>query len=268
MSAPLTRNLLLLLGFILCSTQVTAATLTARQGQYFRVKVPRQWQLTENANALEVTAPDNVTGNVYTILLGGFGYVSPRQYLNRQLRQGPYRNVRVEALRDLPNQPGPAGIPWRLIEAQLTFIYRNVPVRAHVICAVAQGPNQYSAILRAYQAPIRIWRKAVPLLATVDRSITITNGGGIGGNFRQYLPKGISDDDMYGGYNRGYEQRQAPHDRLSQARREATMGQDRMKDPVTGEFYDMPLNAYDPTAGGYRNPKRPHELLKHAAPGE
>jgi hypothetical protein len=41
-----------------------------------------------------------------------------------------------------------------------------------------------------------------------------------------------------------------------------------MKDPVTGKIYTIPIDAYDPKIGGYRNPVRPTEKLIKAAPGE
>ncbi len=41
----------------------------------------------------------------------------------------------------------------------------------------------------------------------------------------------------------------------------------RLEDPTTGQRYEMPLEAYDGTAGGYRNPKRPTELLRKLPPG-
>lgn len=46
------------------------------------------------------------------------------------------------------------------------------------------------------------------------------------------------------------------------------MGYTRLEDPQTGQRYNMPLEAYDGTVGGYRNPKRPDELLRKLAPGK
>jgi hypothetical protein len=42
---------------------------------------------------------------------------------------------------------------------------------------------------------------------------------------------------------------------------ETTQGYQRLKDPVTGQLYDMPFENYDATRGGYPNPQRPGELL-------
>ena len=41
-----------------------------------------------------------------------------------------------------------------------------------------------------------------------------------------------------------------------------------LKDPQTGQVYEMPLEAYDGTVGGYRNPRRPNEILQRTVPGE
>jgi hypothetical protein len=46
------------------------------------------------------------------------------------------------------------------------------------------------------------------------------------------------------------------------------MGVERVKDPATGQIYDMPIHNYDATMGGYRNPSRPGEILVPAIPGE
>ncbi len=46
------------------------------------------------------------------------------------------------------------------------------------------------------------------------------------------------------------------------------MGYERAKDPETGQVYEMPLESWDGTVGGYRNPARPTEVLEAANPGE
>lgn len=62
--------------------------------------------------------------------------------------------------------------------------------------------------------------------------------------------------------------RDESRDRISKKTREGIMGQERVKDRATGEIYNMPLNNYDPAVGGYRNPKRPDEVLIPTTPGE
>jgi hypothetical protein len=45
------------------------------------------------------------------------------------------------------------------------------------------------------------------------------------------------------------------------------MGYERMRDPETGQLFDMPLESYDASRGGYRNPNRPDDLLERAPAG-
>ena len=46
------------------------------------------------------------------------------------------------------------------------------------------------------------------------------------------------------------------------------MGYTRLEDPQTGRRYNVPLETYDGTVGGWRNPIRPNELLRKLPPGE
>ena len=240
-----------------------------RQGRYFSVSVPSGWSVTENSSALEVKAPDGRTGYSFALLMGGFGQMNPEAFLRMMLQNGPYQNPQVLSLRQLPNQPGPMGIPWQVVEAGLQYGYLGTEVRARTVCAVIQGAGQYSAAVRAYQAPIERWEKAAPLLAAVDNSLRIINPRQVAGLDRVQLPQGTSHDEMYGSYNDRYHQRQKESDaRLSQQRHEATMEYERMKDPQTGRYYDMPMSQYDPTVCGYRNPQDPTQLLIPAGPGE
>jgi hypothetical protein len=253
----------------LSATNGKGYQLQQHQGRYFRVAVPNGWQVRENASAVEVGAPDGKTGYSFVLLMGGFGRMTPQAFLNMQLQNGPYQNPRILNLTALPNQPGPMGIPWQVIEADLRFGYQGTQVDAHAVCAVIQGAGQYSAVLRAYQAPTGNWKSVRGLLAAVDESLRITNPYQVAGVDKIQLPKGTSHDEIYGSYNQGYNQRQAQSaDRLSKQQHEATMGYERMKDPNTGRFYDMPMSRYDPSVGGYRNPNDPTQLLVPAAPGE
>lgn len=52
-----------------------------------------------------------------------------------------------------------------------------------------------------------------------------------------------------------------PAAKISQAQQEGTMGYELMASPATGRKYEMPLELYDATIGGYRNPDRPNEKL-------
>ncbi|MDQ2977396.1 MAG: hypothetical protein M3R69_18540 [Acidobacteriota bacterium] len=55
-------------------------------------------------------------------------------------------------------------------------------------------------------------------------------------------------------------------DRIAKAQREGMMGYERMVSPTTGRYYNMPLETYDGTVGGYRNPNHPEEILSPTQP--
>lgn len=261
---------LFLLAF-LCATSAAFAQsqLQTRQGQYFRISAPPDWQVTENANAIEVTSAGGRIGYSFALLLGGFGQMTPQYFLSSMLNNGPYQNPQIVGMRQLPDEPGPMGMPWQVIEADLQYGYLGTPVKAYALCAVIQGMGQYSAVIRAYQAPLSEWDHLRPLLAAIDRSVLITNPHQIAGRDKIQLPRGTSHDEIYGDYNARYHQRQTESDaRMSQQRHEAMMGYERMKDPNTGQLYDMPTSHYDATMGGYRNPYEPTQLLVPATPGE
>ncbi len=243
--------------------------LQPRRGQYFTISVPSGWRVNENASAVEAAAPDGHTGYSFILLMGAFGRMTPQDFLQMQLQNGGYQQPRILGIRQLPDQPGPMGIPWKVIEADLQYGYRETRVRSRAVCAVIQGAGQYAAMIRAYQAPVETWESVRNLLAAVDGSLIITNPRQVAGLDMVQLPKGTSHDEIYGRYNRGYTRRQqASEDRLSKQRREATMETERMKDPATGRIYDMPLSKYDPTVGGYRNPRDPAQILVPTQPGE
>jgi hypothetical protein len=265
------RFLFCLLLLFSCSASAAfgGAQLQARQGQYFRISVPPGWKVNETSSAVEVGAPDGRTGYSFALLMGGFGQMSPQTFLNMLLNNGTYQNPKILRIQQLPSQPGPMGIPWQVIEADLQYVYLGTPVNAYAVCAVIQGAGQYSAVVRAYQAPQPRWDKIRSLLAAIDTSLLITNPYQVAGLDKVQLPRGTSHDEIYGDYNARYHQRHRESDaRLSQQRHQATMEYERMKDPRTGQLYDMPMSEYDATVGGYRNPKDPSQLLVPAAPGE
>ena len=55
---------------------------------------------------------------------------------------------------------------------------------------------------------------------------------------------------------------------FAQAAQANSLGYQRAKDPSSGQMYDMPLETFDPSRGGYVNPQRPTELLQPASASE
>ncbi len=242
--------------------------LVVKQGIYFRYALPPGWQQTETTNGLEMAAPDRITGASFSLLMGGFGQATPENFLRMVVQGTPaYVNPHIEPMRPLPDQPGPMGFVWRVGETELTYVYLGVPCRAHATVAVIQGAGQYSAMIRAYQAPAKSFASDRYWLPAIAETVVITNPRQVAGIDRFPLPRGTPHDYIHGGYNRGWHERGLPGDRISRDQQEGTMGYERLLDPTTGQLYDMPLEAYDASRGGYRNPNRPDEILDRAPVG-
>lgn len=236
--------------------------LVAQQGQAYRWVAPRGWRATEGQNVLEIAAPDGLTGASLSYVLGMFGRGTPRGFLDMVLAGAPYQDLRILSFQDLAPQPSVIpGMPWQVGYAELSYIYRGTPVRAGAMVGVIQGSGQFVATLVGWQAPASSWDEARHWLPRVAQSITITDASWAVAMARSSLPRNIPHDYIYGRYNQAWTARGVSEARLSQMRREGTMGYEEMQSPTTGERYEMPLEAYDATVGGYRNPERPREVL-------
>jgi hypothetical protein len=236
--------------------------LVVHSGQAYRWAAPRHWRATEGRNVLEIAAPDGLTGVSLSYVLGMFGHTTPERYLQLVLRSAPYQHLRVASYRELASEPSVIpGMPWRVGYAELTYVYRGVPVRAAAIAGVIQGSGQYVATVIGWQAPEAARADASAWLPRVARSIVITDASWAVTMARSSLPRNIPHDDIYGSYNRAWTARGVPQGRLSQMRREGTMGYEEMQSPTSGLRYEMPLDLYDSTIAGYRNPDKPGEVL-------
>lgn len=235
--------------------------LMRHNGQVFAYSIPQGWTANETTNGLDLIAPDGVTGVSGSFVLGMAGAQSPEQYLTMVLGTVPLASVRVTSRRQVPPQPGPMGLPWQGIEVEMTGIYRGQPVHVRAISQVVQGAGQYSAMLTAMQGPAAQWSALSQWLPAIRDRIALVNPGPAGESMRRALPKGIRHDEVYGNYNKGWHERGVPMDAISAAQREGTMGYTRLEDPATGQKYDMPLDRYSASRGGFINPVRPTELL-------
>jgi hypothetical protein len=236
--------------------------LQLQRGAAYQWSAPSGWRATEGQNVLELAAPDGLTGASLAYVLGAFGQGTPRGFLEMVLRTAPYQNLRFVSFQDLGTQPSVLpGMPWKVGYAELSYTYRGAPVRAGAMVGVIQGAGQYVATLVGWQAPAAAWDQARHWLPRVAQSIFITDASWAVTMARSTLPRNIPHDYIYGSYNQAWSARGIPEARLSQARREGMMGYEAMQSPSTGERYDMPLEYYDPAAGGYRNPEQPREIL-------
>lgn len=267
--SPVLAVLLLVLPINVSMALEIRPPLQVHQGKYFRYAMPKGWRANETTNGVDIFAPDGITGASSALLINIFGQTNPQAFMEWAVRSAGYRDVKFERARNLPSQPGPMGMPWQVAESEITFTHPNgTRMRALLTAGVAQGPGQYSATMKLYQAPAKSWKLVKYWLPAIADSVVVTNPRQVAGLDRVQLPRNIPYDEVYGEYNKAWEARQASQDRLSQDRREATMGYERMTDPKTGQMYEVPFEYYDAKVGGYRNPNRPTELLVKPPPGE
>ena len=243
----------------------TRPALEVHQGQYFRWAMPQGWRAQETTNGVDMVAPDGKTMVSSALLTGGFGPMTPRNFLTMtlQLLRSP---ARITSEKPLPDQPGMLGQPWRVSEFELASEMHGIPVRAIATVGVIQAFGRYSATTITYQAPVSRWAQQKHWLPAIAHSVTITNPRQVSGQDRVMLPRNNPLDNS--GLIESWRQKGLSEDRISKARREGTMGYERLEDAATGQKYELPLEAYDGTVGGYRNPKRPTELLRRLPPGK
>lgn len=242
--------------------------LETHQGRYFRWSAPAGWRHSESTNGVDLNSPDGKANAGFALLMRSPGRTTPVGFMVTMLARVPgYADLRVVSRRALPDQPsGIPGTTWKVVEAELTFTVRGKPVRGAYTCGINAYYGTYDAVLRGYHAAVDAWPSAQLFLPEIARSVTITNPRQVAGNDQLIPAKNRPLDDS--GLLESWRRKGLSQDRISQARREGTMGYERMKDPATGRIYEMPLETYDGTVGGYRNPARPDEILQKAHPGE
>ena len=150
---------------------------------------------------------------------------------------------------------------WPHLHAEAVIACAKAGVRAvHSEKPMAPTWGEALKLAAAYPCAAKLW------LAAIARSVVLTNPGQATGNDSLRTPRNQPLDDAL--LLDSWRQKGLSEDRISKAQRESTMGYERVKDPQTGRIYEMPLETWDDTLGGYRNPRRPEEILQPAAPGE
>jgi hypothetical protein len=238
--------------------------LQVQQGRYFSWAVPSGWSVNETANGVDLFSPDGRTFVSSALLAGGFGAMTPQAFLSGTMGQvNP--SARILSSRRLASQPGILG-PWQIEEYELAASYQGTPVRLQATVGVSAAYGRYWAAMMLCQAPEQSWADDRTWLPAIAQSIVVTNPREVAGQDQVMLPRNNPLDNS--GLIESWRQKGLSEDRISQARREATMGYERMEDPATGRKYNMPIESYDARVGGYRNPLRPTELLNRARTGE
>lgn len=240
--------------------------LVQQQGHYFRWMQPQGWRANETTNGVDLFAPDGITTASWSFLVRGQGAMTPQQFFGFFINNAPVP-IRVLSTRDLPSQPtGYMGTMWRLQEFETAATLNGAPARGDCTVGISSFYGTYSAVMLCYSAPAAQWNNARLWLPEVARTVTITNPAEVAGNNTIIPPRNNPADDS--ALMESWRNRRISQDRIAKEQREATSGYERLRDPETGTMYELPLEAWDATRGGYVNPKRPTELLERVGPGE
>lgn len=243
-------------------------SLLVRQGQYYAWAMPIDWQSYETANGVDLTSPDGRLIVNSGLLVGNPGQTTPWNFVVNVLTQIGARDIYGISTKNLPSLPSAyPGVYWQFQEFELTCtdtagIYRQ----ADWICGICNAYGGYSVIFQSFSAPVNEYDRAKTWLPLLPQSVVVTNPGQIAYH-DQLIPVQNHPLDN-SGLMESWQQKRLSQDRIAKAQQEGMMGYERMVSPSTGEHYNMPLEAYDGTVGGYRNPKHPDEILQPTKPGE
>ena len=114
----------------------------------------------------------------------------------------------------------------------------------------------------AFQTTPDKWGQWAPTLERIAQSITIINPSHAGGMDTVRLPTAADLANDSSPLMDSWEYRNSVQERTSHEFSDAIMGQESdLYSSSTGQSYTLPLNAYDPTVGGYRNPDNSSEIL-------
>ena len=235
-------------------------------GRYFSWASPQGWKQSKSTNGISITSPDGQQMASSVMLLRSPGRIAPIDFLTMMLGKMPgYGNLRTVSVKNLPNHPsGYPGIPWKLVEAELQYNAAGIMVAGIWTCGITEYYGYFDAVISGFQAAQSEWPKARPYLPEVLSSVRFTNPSQAAMNDQVLHPRNNPLDNS--SLTDSWRQKGLSEDRISQGTREGIMGYEKMKDPRTGQIFNMPLESYDGTVGGYRNPNRPTEILHKAQP--
>ena len=246
----------------------TRPPLLLRQGQYFAWAMPIDWRAYESGNGVDMVSPDGRLIANSVLLTGSTGQATPWSFLVTLLTQLGDRDINGLSTRDFPSLPsGYPGIDWQIQEFELTFTDTSgISRHADCTCGVCNAYGGYSVLMQSFSAPVNEFDRAKTWLPLLAQSVVTTNPGQIAYQ-NQLIPVQNRPLDN-SGLMESWQQKRLSQDRIAKAQQEGMMGYERMVSPTTGQHYNMPLETYDGTVGGYRNPDHPDEILNPTKPGE
>ncbi|OGY22676.1 MAG: hypothetical protein A2113_02180 [Candidatus Woykebacteria bacterium GWA1_44_8] len=240
-------------------------TLVAYKGAVFGAKVPQGWQITDNESGIDIMDPtDSNTGAAGAVAVGWYGYQTPDGFISFMVQAVGGTNMQVinESSEESIQDPNNTGLVWRMKTKTFTFQKAGQTLKAKASAGVLNGYGQFMGMVIAFQTTPDKWGKWAPTLERVAQSITIINPSKAGGMDKVRLPTAADLANDSSPLMDSWNYRNKVQEKTSHEFSDAIMGQESdLRSPSTGQSYTLPLTSYDPTAGGYRNPSKPNEIL-------
>ena len=240
-------------------------TLISYKGEVFGAKVPKGWKIQDNESGIDIIDPnDSKTGASGVVAVGWFGYQTPDGFIDFMLQAIKATNVKYLNSSDKESVKDPLyGLKWAMKTKTFTFTNsKSQKIKAKASAGVLNGYGQFMGMIIAFQTTPEKWSKWAPTLERIAQSITIINPQKAGGIDKVRLPTAADLANDSSPLMESWEYRNQSQDRTSHEWSDAIMGQESdLVSPSTGQSYTLPLNDYDPTLGGYRNPDNTSEIL-------
>ena len=240
-------------------------TLVAYTGQVFGAKVPQGWDITDTESGIDIVdSSDPNTGVSGAVAIGWFGSQTPDGFIDFMLEAIGATSVNYESESDQEEITDPtSGLKWVMKTKIFTFTDQSGQlIRAKASAGVLNGYGQFCGMITAFQTTPEKWDLWAPTLERIAKSIMIINPSKAGGIDKVRLPTAADLANDSSPLMESWEYRNRVGDWSSHEWSDAMMGQESdLYSPSTGQSYTRPLNDYDPTVGGYRNPDNSSEIL-------
>jgi hypothetical protein len=231
-----------------------------QQGKYFAWSMPQGWKFNETANGVDVYAPDEKSGAGVSVVFNYPGQTTPERVIDRVNELMGITDAKTVKEKSLPEVMGYGGIPWKLVERDFKYTYNGLKARRKATAGVQSYGNGFHAALGYYACEAKRWDEMSTWLIAIVNSIVVTNPRQLANLDKVSLPKNNPmDHEALRGY---WKEKGLSDSRIAQGQREGMMGYEEMESRDTGRTYQMPLETYDATKGGYHNPENYDEILE------
>ena len=229
--------------------------------------MPTDWQVSESGNGIEMKSRDEKMGATAILLMGSPGSTTPWAFVYNTLAAVGCTNINgISRIDWPPKESGYPGFYFEIQEFDLTYTDPKAIARhADFIAAICNAYGEYSALMQGFATVPELFDQAKTWLPVVAGNVNAIDASSIAYQ-HQLIPVQNHPLDNTG-LMESWREKRLSEDRIAKAQHEGMMGYERMVSPSTGRFYNMPLETYDGTVAGYRNPDHPEEILNRTEPG-